>query len=109
MLAFMLLVWGMGMSQTEFTGEMFQSKYEISNKDFRMFPNPIKDALTIVLPTNRSDLKVTIFSGVGSVLYEELLDPIKKNNIDFSTYASGIYFVEISSESSKITKRMVKE
>ena len=75
-------------------------KSEIMN--FSVFPNPIKDVLTIKLEnsvlSNNMDDKLTfqVLNGLGQILLEEN-GTTKSSVINLSNFSNGIYFLKVSS------------
>jgi large repetitive protein len=74
--------------------------------DFRFFPNPVKNTLTISNATTINEVEIT------SVLGQNMLT--KKVNdlqieINLSELSNGIYFVKVKSEGEEKTFKIVKE
>lgn len=69
----------------------------------KLFPNPVKDILTI---QNTENITIKIYSIKGSLLKTST----SKNNleIDLSSFSSGIYFLEISNLTSKQRRKFIK-
>lgn len=69
-----------------------------------IYPNPARDMLNIELP---DDVQlVTIMNPVGQMVYSNHLKS-GKTTIDLNGFMSGVYFIQISTENGKITKRIV--
>ncbi len=62
---------------------------------FRVYPNPVKDKLTIEPLAGTGDIanyRVSVFNVLGKCVVNEL---IPEQNVDFSSYPSGLYLVKI--------------
>lgn len=76
------------------------------NDEFRIYPNPAKEILTIkTLGRDIDDIK--IFS-INGVLVKHIQD-VKGTNIDVSQFASAIYFVRIISGDKTVIRKFIKE
>lgn len=71
---------------------------------FNMYPSPTKEQFTIQLQEGLLLEKVTIYNSLG-----QLIKTTIKNQINTSTYASGLYYVEIQTNKGKATKQLVVE
>jgi len=74
-----------------------------SNQTF-IFPNPVKDILTINIKTNQA--KVTVFDYLGKSLLQKTINK-SKNTIDLSNLKTGIYFIRIQSDAKVGTKKLI--
>ena len=78
---------------------------DIELNKFQLYPNPANKELTISFETEDSDeYKVILYSTLGKILFEErAITTLRyKNTLDVSMLASGIYFIEVSSEKGKV-------
>ncbi len=75
---------------------------KLNNVDFKVFPNPVDDKLTIL----NSEGNLTITNLNGATVFSDY----HKNftNIDFSTFENGVYFVSIETNNSKNTHKVIK-
>lgn len=74
--------------------------------DFKYFPNPVKNTLTI--SNNYIIDKIEISSLLGQVLIHKKLNELQ-TEINFADLPSGIYFVKVVSKNSEKTFKIVKE
>jgi Secretion system C-terminal sorting domain len=81
-------------------------KKRSNNLDFKCFPNPMKDNLTISNTSNIED--VTIVTTRGEVLLQQKINDLEAR-IDVSHLPKGIYFAKITTDSEKKTIQLVKE
>lgn len=74
--------------------------------DFKYFPNPVKNTLSI--SNNYIIDKIEISSLLGQVLIHKKINELQ-TEINFSDLPNGIYFVKVVSENSEKTFKIVKE
>jgi hypothetical protein len=80
---------------------------KINSSEITVFPNPVKEKLKIYMPRNSELTYFKVINFQGKVVCEDFL---RNDEIDFSNYPNGIYFIEIIEENSKITfKKIVVE
>ena len=75
-------------------------------EDFSVFPNPVKDILTIQAP--QASYTTTIYNIQGQRV-SETIEQTGNAQLDYSHYANGIYFVKIASENALKTIKVIKE
>jgi chitodextrinase len=85
------------------------SATENSSKDtkssFKLYPNPVKgDLLNVSNTENYSTFK--IFNLLGQVLEKNL---IENNTINISSLNAGVYLIEFTNDSSRITRQFIKQ
>jgi hypothetical protein len=68
--------------------------YEAQTLSFSIFPNPATDYLTVELPENNSKSEIKLFNMLGELVYASRVIK-QKTNIDISTFASGVYIIQI--------------
>ncbi|WP_163410073.1 T9SS type A sorting domain-containing protein [Flavobacterium ajazii] len=75
-------------------------------KNLKLYPNPIKDKLTI---SNSSNIeKVEIYNLLGQKIFENNFN-INEINIDFTNYNQNIYLIKIFSEGKIQTSKITNE
>lgn len=75
---------------------------ENTNKiEFEAFPNPVTENLTISANTELG--KVTVTNLTGQVVFTDLVNDTK-TNIDFTTFANGVYVVQVGGTTEKVIK-----
>jgi len=77
----------------------------ILKNEITLFPNPVLSQLTISSNLNNM-VQYRIYNSLGQTMSMGNFTGNRK--IDFSTYSSGIYFVELISGENKIIKQIVK-
>ena len=76
---------------------------------FAMYPNPVKNTLNIVLPSNIEKPKVEIYSVLGKIIQSKYLKE-SFNEINVSNLNSGIYLLKIMSENNSYSvKQFIKK
>ena len=72
--------------------------------DFSMYPNPASDIVQLKFPVGIENNKVEIFDILGKQIKVNLSE---ENTIDVSKLPSGAYFVSITADDSKVTKKLI--
>jgi hypothetical protein len=77
--------------------------------DFKFYPNPVKDKLTIQFMPNKLNFNfLRIDNSLGQTVY--ILDTItSKQEIDLSFLASGVYYLKIQGNSEQKVFKIIKE
>ncbi len=78
---------------------------ELNNSEFTIYPNPVKDIVTISIASKVVINTINLYSVTGKLIKEIQLP---KNQIDLSELKSGIYFIEIISDKQKVVKKLLK-
>jgi len=82
----------------------------IIKENIKVFPNPTSDAFTIKRLTDINLISATISDINGRLIKQVDLSQMQSTlNIDISQIASGIYFMEVVSDSAKGTIKLIKE
>lgn len=71
-------------------------------ENFKVFPNPTSEQVTIALQENLQLEKVNIYNTVGQLIKTE-----KNNTINVSNFAKGSYFFEVITNKGKAAKTIV--
>src|SRR5690625_305258 len=80
------------------------STNEVENKDFKIYPNPVKDVLNIQNPTNNSSY-LEIFDLSGKLLMTKNFKELDKViTLNIATLPKGNYIIRIGNFSSKFIK-----
>lgn len=72
------------------------------SQNFKIYPNPTPDILNISLENNLVLEQVTIYNNLG-----QIVKTASENVIDVSHLAKGLYFVEVTTNQGKATKKLV--
>ncbi len=92
---FDLLIYDPSLSTSEFTGS-----------EIAVYPNPVKDVLTIESNYDLEHIKV--FNTLGQLVLESPLKGLK-SSIDLSTLSQGMYMVKIDDGKLTQTKKIIKQ
>lgn len=80
---------------------------DFQNAEFRLYPNPAREQLTIEMTDAASTYQVEIFDMLGKKVYNTEIQ--NKGQINVSSLASGTYLVKLNSNSQTSTVRFVKQ
>ena len=82
-------------------------KFKTSNL---IFPNPVKETVTIKVSDNEKLMAVTIFDNSNAVQKKETFkNSNSEQKIDVSNLKKGIYFVEIVTDKDITREKIIKE
>lgn len=83
---------------------------EINSKSLNLYPNPIKDKVTITLHANEKYQTVRILSMDGKVLYDaEVQTSSATLELNSSFLSKGVYMIELYTENGIFRGRVIKE
>ena len=78
---------------------------------FNIFPNPTEALINIKFSVeNNQNVTLRLFNNIGEVLYEDILEQFigeYTKQIDLTTNAKGIYFLEIETDDGVINKKLM--
>lgn len=96
----------MSESHTVVVQDVSLEEYESS---LEIYPNPVKDILTI--KANTSIKEINIYNIIGINVYKQSLTSVENCplTVDISSYNSGIYFIKIETNEGEIIKQFIKE
>ena len=81
-----------------------------SSSEFNIYPNPTTGIVNIEFTNISEDIKVKLFNVLGEIVSENIEMKTKNKTtlkIDLSTFAKGIYFVELESEKSIVNQKLI--
>ena len=73
--------------------------------EFKVYPNPVSDYLTIDIPEARSQTVLEVNSLNGQMLMKKMLHH-EHETIDVSGLPAGIYIVSISDNTSRVSRKL---
>ena len=81
--------------------------YNFEFEDFAMFPNPTSGEVNLKWDSSE-DVSVRIFNSLGKIVfYAKDLNLQNGQEIDVSSFNSGVYFVKLNSSKGEITKKLI--
>ena len=79
---------------------------DFNENNVNLYPNPVKNNLTIELKSN-VDTNIEIYNILGKRVLKNLIN--KTSNLNLQDLKTGIYIVKITQNNSTITKKLVKQ
>lgn len=83
-----------------------------SESNLMVYPNPFNDQFTVEFNIDQTEqLKVNLLNIQGQVIYSDELRGFKgnyKKNIDLNSFANGIYQLQVITDGSVVTRKVVK-
>lgn len=76
------------------------------NDKFRIFPNPVKDKLSIEIAVLQSVSKAYIMNLNGQIMGEISL--LNSNMVDVSYLSKGVYFIKIMNSTGSYVSKFIK-
>ena len=84
------------------------NEYEKPN-DVTMYPNPTNDLITVDFGADiPSDGVVNVIDLTGKVIFSQSISQQKTIAFNLSSFAKGIYQIQISSSAFAVTKKIIK-
>jgi endonuclease I len=77
------------------------------NADFKIFPNPTSNQLSIDLQNIDNNTTITIYNNIGVIIYQNKNTATKRLIINVTNIASGNYFIQLTSSSFTKTKPLI--
>ena len=75
---------------------------DFSEKDFTIYPNPAQSLLNI--SSQESINNISIYNSLGNLIKESL----GETTLDVSYLKSGLYFIEVTTDSNKSVQKFIK-
>jgi hypothetical protein len=80
----------------------------LTNTSVQVYPVPAGDVLTIVVPP-AAQTTLIINDLLGNQVYAATLCNESSRQISLEKFAKGVYLLQVSNESGKFVKRIIKE
>jgi len=78
--------------------------------DFTVYPNPTQNTTTLEISgENIGEYQYSIYNLVGQMIEMKEVAGLKRLNIDFSTYKTGIYFIKVEIEDKVYMRQIIKK
>lgn len=78
----------------------------LDNANF--FPNPVGDFLNISLQGSNKNLEVVILNSLGGIIKTDTFNSPHTMQIEMDELPKGFYYIQMSSEGSMVSKRVLK-
>lgn len=91
-----------------FTTNWALGKDELEEETFSVFPNPVKDQLTLDFPGVLSN-QVAVFDIWGRQMEISKSALSEQLNLDFSQFAPGVYLITVNKDGKKLSRKIIKE
>lgn len=75
----------------------------------QVFPVPVQEKVSLSFTNSIVPNNISVYSVNGQELYSAKVKSTDNLEVDMSKFASGIYFIKLSSDSGTITKKIVKK
>lgn len=104
-----------GSNTVTFNVEVLQTGIKALNNDqsLSIAPNPTKDQILVNFnDASTKSLNINMVNLAGQVIYSESINNFNgkfKQNISLGNFASGVYFVQMVTDSKVITRKVIKE
>lgn len=72
----------------------------------KVYPNPARDKVKIVLPDNIRINKIVVYNVIGQKVYESTVENGYVAEIDLKSIGSGVYNIQVYTESGVATKKL---
>ena len=89
---------------------LYQNPASITDNEllnFSVYPNPLKNTISIELPNLNGVAKINIYSINGQLIYKENTRKLK-TEIDLETLKDGVYFVKLTTDKTTKTLKILK-
>ncbi|WP_456437178.1 T9SS type A sorting domain-containing protein [Psychroserpens sp.] len=92
---------------TEFTEDALSvSEFDFSG--FNMFPNPVKDILSVKL-NNITNANLSIYDIQGKLVLDRIISQEQNLEVNVSGLESGLYFVKLNTDTKELVKKLIIE
>jgi hypothetical protein len=104
-----------GSNTVTFNVEVLQTSIKALNNDqsLSIAPNPTKDQILVDFnDANTKSLNINMVNLAGQVIYSEIINNFNgkfKQNISLGNFASGVYFIQMVTDSRVITRKVIKD
>ena len=78
-----------------------------NNKSVSVYPNPVKNELTIEPFSSNTKQKIEILNTMGQLVYSSII--YEKSVVDVSNLSNGVYLIKMISDNSNEVKQFIKQ
>lgn len=83
------------------------SNAEINEEEFNLYPNPVKNIVTVSIPENFKSSTIRFYNGLGQMVLSQKIDN-QLQNISLESLSSGIYYYNIASAEKTLKGKIIK-
>jgi serine protease AprX len=83
------------------------TKY-VSNQVFAIYPNPIKNTVSVTLPDNLKNVSINFYNQLGQIVLNKKLNS-QNSKLELDTLSSGIYLYQIEADNFSKSGKIIKE
>jgi hypothetical protein len=80
---------------------------ELEAKGYQIYPNPVKDKLTLTSSNMNQEVDIQIVTATGQVVFSDKWMSPFTHEIDFTSFSDGLYFIRLQSNGEVITRKVV--
>ena len=81
---------------------------KINGNTFHVYPNPTSGQITIIPGGSQKKTdNLTVIDLTGKTIFSDIINSDQQYTIDLSSYPGGYYFVQLTSESGTMTKKVI--
>lgn len=81
----------------------------VNDTEFRIYPNPATENISVSFQSKNKSASMQIFDGNGKPVLQKMLTPGLSNNINVTSLAAGVYFVQINDGAIIRSGRFIKQ
>lgn len=85
-----------------------QSQLQPEVEDFKIYPNPTIDYVTVLIPQSLIQSQLEIFNSMGQKIKSEIISA-QKQNIYLSNLNKGVYLYKLSNSKSSFKGKLIKQ
>ena len=74
---------------------------------FSVFPNPVNDSFNLNFRVSQGAIEIEIFTTLGKSVKKVKESNVSNTKVDVSNLSSGVYFLSVTSEKTKQTKKII--
>jgi subtilisin family serine protease len=81
---------------------------EVKTNKVMVYPNPVADQLTLILPSENTNATFELYNQLGQLIFQSSVLSTQKN-IDFQVFSTGIYFYKVTFQGEEIQGKLIKK
>lgn len=82
---------------------------EHATSDIRIYPNPVKDELTVDFDRAFSSARIEIMNNLGQIIIARQTENVTQEILDVSELTKGVYTLRVTSDALTFTGKFIKE